>query len=323
MKVSEHIKKAKGETLFSFEILPPLKGENFKEIYNNISPLLKYNPSFIDVTYHQQEIIYRTLENGYLEKKTIRRRPGTVGLSAALQFKTGIDVIPHLICGGFTKEETEEALIDLNFLGIHNILLVRGDASNGQRYFIPEKNGHTNTNYFVKQVSNLNKGIYLDPEIQNSSPTEFCIGVAGYPEKHIEAPNLNSDLQYLKSKIEAGAEYIVTQLFYDNKKYFDFVNNCRKVGINVPIIPGLKPISGKKQLLTLPQTFNLDIPEELVNKVNDCTNTQEVRQVGIDWSIKQCKELIEFGVPVLHFFTMGKTDNIEKIADEIFKKQFK
>ncbi len=318
MRVSEHIANAKGKTLFSFEILPPLKGEHFEDIYKNISPLLEFNPSFINVTYHQQEVIYKNVPNGYLERKTIRRRPGTVGISAALQFKTGIDVVPHLICGGFSQEDTEEALIDLHFLGIHNILLVRGDAPSGQKYFIAEKDGHDHTVGLVKQVNNLNKGIYLDDEIQETHPTEFCIGIAGYPEKHIEAPNMQTDLKFLKEKVDAGAEYIVTQLFYDNQKFFDFVNKCREAGIEVPIIPGLKPITTKRQLLTLPQTFNIDIPDELVNEVQKCKTNKEVREVGVKWSIQQSKELIEFGVPVLHFFTMGKTDNIQKIAKAVF-----
>ncbi|MBI9033408.1 MAG: methylenetetrahydrofolate reductase [Bacteroidales bacterium] len=319
MKVTEHIKQAKGKTLFSFEILPPLKGEHFEDIYKNISPLLEFKPSFINVTYHQQELIYKNLPNGYLERKTIRHRPGTVGISAALQFKTGIDVVPHLICGGFSQEDTEEALIDLHFLSIHNILLVRGDAPLGQKYFIPEKDGHQYTEGLVNQVSNLNKGIYLDEEIQETHPTEFCIGIAGYPEKHIEAPNMLTDLKFLKQKVEAGAEYIVTQLFFDNQKFFDFEKQCRAIGITIPIIPGLKPITTKRQLLTLPQTFNIDIPDELVNEVQKCSSNKEVREVGVKWSIKQSQELMDFGVPVLHFFTMGKTDNIQKIAKVIFK----
>lgn len=317
MKVTEHIAKA-SESLFSFEILPPLKGEHFEHIQQNIEELLRFNPAFIDVTYHQQEVEYRELPNGGIEKKTVRKRPGTVGITAAVQFKTGIDVVPHLICGGFSVEETENALIDLHFLGINNILLLRGDPPATMRNFKPEIDGHPYALGLVKQVNNLNKGIYLDEELLNSHATDFCIGVAGYPEKHSEAPNKQLDLQYLKQKIDAGAEYIVTQMFFDNKKYFDFVDDCRKIGINVPIIPGIKPIATKNQLVNLPQTFHIDIPEALANEIIKCKDNQAVRQVGIEWGIKQVKELKAQNVPVIHFYTMGKSDNIMKIVTEVF-----
>jgi methylenetetrahydrofolate reductase (NADPH) len=317
MKVTEHIAKA-SESLFSFEILPPLKGEHFEHIQQNIEELLRFNPAFIDVTYHQQEVEYRELPNGGIEKKTVRKRPGTVGITAAVQFKTGIDVVPHLICGGFSVEETENALIDLHFLGINNILLLRGDPPATMRNFKPEIDGHPYALGLVKQVNNLNKGIYLDEELLNSHATDFCIGVAGYPEKHSEAPNKQLDLQYLKQKIDAGAEYIVTQMFFDNKKYFDFVDDCRKIGINVPIIPGIKPIATKNQLVNLPQTFHIDIPEALANEIIKCKDNQAVRQAGIEWGIKQVKELKAQNVPVIHFYTMGKSDNIMKIVTEVF-----
>ena len=317
MKVTEHLEKAK-ETLFSFEILPPLKGEHFEQIRKNIEELTQYKPAFIDVTYHQQEVEYRELVNGKIEKKTVRKRPGTVGISAAVQFKTGIDVVPHLICGGFTIEETENALIDLHFLGINNLMLLRGDPPATMRSFKPEPEGHSNALGLVKQVNNLNKGIYLDEELLNSHATDFCIGVAGYPEKHAEAPNKQLDLQYLKQKIDAGADYIVTQMFFDNKKYFDFVNDCRKAGIQAPIIPGLKPIATKNQLINLPQTFHIDIPEILANEIIKCKDNQSVRQLGIEWGIAQAKELKAQNVPVIHFYTMGKSDNIIKIVEEVF-----
>ena len=317
MKITDHIKQA-DRSLFSFEILPPLKGENIEHINQNIARLLEYKPSFIDVTYHQQEVEYRDLPDGGIEKKTVRKRPGTVGISAAVQFKTSVDVVPHLICGGFSKEDTENALIDLHFLGIDNLLVVRGDPAATQRYFKPEQDGHPHALGLVKQVKNMNQGVYLDDELENSHPTDFCIGVAGYPEKHNEAPNWQLDLKNLKDKVDAGADYIVTQMFYDNKKYFDFVKECRAIGIDVPIIPGLKPISSKKQLTTLPLTFHIDLPTELVNEVLKCKSRDAVRQLGVEWSIMQAKELMKADAPVLHFYTMGNSDNIEQIAKAVF-----
>ena len=317
MKITDHIKQA-DKTLFSFEILPPLKGENIEHINQNIERLLEFKPSFIDVTYHQQEVEYRDLPDGGVEKKTVRKRPGTVGISAAVQFKTGVDVVPHLICGGFSKEDTENALIDLHFLGIDNLLVVRGDPAASQRYFKPEPDGHPHALGLVKQVANMNKGIYLDDELENSHATDFCIGVAGYPEKHSEAPNWQLDLKNLKDKVDAGADYIVTQMFYDNKMYFNFVDECRTIGIDVPIIPGLKPISSKKQLMTLPSIFHIDLPTELVNEILKCKTRDAVRQLGVEWSIMQAEELMEKGAPVLHFYTMGNSGNIEKIAKAVF-----
>ncbi len=317
MKITEHIKKAQ-KTLFSFEILPPLKGEHFEHIQKNIEDLIRYKPSFIDVTYHQQEVEYRETPDGKIQKKTVRKRPGTVGITAAVQFKTGIDVVPHLICGGFSVEETENALIDLHFLGIDNIMLLRGDPPATQKTFKPEPEGHHNALGLVKQVNNMNRGIYLDEELQNTHATDFCIGVAGYPEKHAESPNRQMDLDFLKQKVEAGADYIVTQMFFDNQKYFDFVDLCRKNGITVPIIPGLKPIATKNQLVTLPQTFHIDIPQELAGEIIKCKDNQDVRQLGVEWAIMQSKQLIEAHAPVIHFYTMGKSDNIKKIVESVF-----
>lgn len=317
MKVTEHIKKSE-KTLFSFELLPPLKGEHFEHIEEKIQQLTDFNPSFINVTYHQQEIEYENMGNGLLKKRTVRKRPGTVGISAAIHYKTEIDVVPHLICGGFTREDTENALIDLHFLGIDNLLLLRGDPPATQKYFKPEPDGNPYAVDLVKQVSNMNKGIYLDENLENSHPSNFCIGVAGYPEKHPEAANHNTDLKYLKEKVDAGADFIVTQMFFDNQKYFDFVKQCRATGINIPIIPGLKPISTKKQMLTLPQTFHIDFPDALVNELTKCKTNQDAYQVGIEWAIQQSKELMAFGVPVIHYYTMGKADNICKVAKEVF-----
>lgn len=316
MKVTEHLQRAT-KTLFSFELLPPLKGEQFSNIEKKINPLLEYNPAYINITYHQEEIVYENVAGGLLKKHTVRKRPGTVGISSAIQYKTGIDVVPHLICGGFTKEITENALIDLQFLGIDNVLLLRGDAPAAQKYFTPEPDGNAFAVDLVKQASNLNKGIYLE-ELENAHPTNFCIGVAGYPEKHPEAPNLQSDLLNLKAKVDAGAEYIVTQMFFDNSKYFEFVKSCRAAGIDVPIIPGLKPLSTKKQLIALPQTFHVDIPQELAAEVQKCKSKDAIYELGIAWSIAQSKELIEAGVPVLHYYTMGKSENIRRIVKAVF-----
>jgi methylenetetrahydrofolate reductase (NADPH) len=318
MKVTEHLKNANGKTLFSFEILPPMKGENIRNLFDHIEPLMEFNPPFIDVTYHREEYVYKNREGGLLEKKSIRKRPGTVGICAAIKNKYNVDTVPHIICGGFSKEETENALIDLNFLGIDNILVLRGDPIKTEATFVPEKDGHHYASELLEQVVNLNKGIYLDEDIQNPFPTDFCIGVAGYPEKHFEAPNLKTDFKYLRKKIEMGADYIVTQMFFDNQKFLDFVERCKKEGINVPIIPGLKPITTKKQITTLPRIFHIDIPEDLADAIENCKDNDAVRQVGIEWSVMQSKELMQHGVPCLHYYSMGKSDNIVTIAKELF-----
>lgn len=315
--VIQHINDAE-ETLFSFELLPPLKGQDFGSIQKSIDPLMEFKPSFINITYHQEEVDYETLANGFMKKNVVRKRPGTVGISAAIKFRYGVDVVPHIICGGFTREDTENALIDLNFLGVNNVLVVRGDPQPGMKSFVQEANGNKYAIETVMQIANLNKGVYLDSNIRNSRSTNFCVGVAGYPEKHSESPNMDSDIHFLKKKIKAGANYIVTQMFFDNKKYFDFVDICRKNGINVPIIPGLKPISTMNQLAIIPKTFNVELPAELVKEVIKCKNNDEVRQLGVEWAIKQSKELKKAGVPVLHYYTMGKSDNIRKIALEVF-----
>lgn len=317
MKIIDHIKNAK-KPLFSFELLPPLKGKGIQSIYEGIDPLVEFNPSFINVTYHREEYVYKKREKGYLEKIAIKKRPGTVGICAAIMNKYNVDAAPHIICGGFTKEETENALIDLSFLGIDNVLLLRGDPIKTETSFVPEKDGHHYAADLVKQVVGLNKGDYMDEDLQNANPTNFCIGVAGYPEKHFESPNLKSDLKYLKQKVEAGADYIVTQLFYDNQKFKDFVIACRNNGIDVPIIPGIKPISNKKQLLSLPKFFHIDLPNDLVDAIESCKTDDAVKQVGIEWAIQQSKDLIDFGVPCLHYYTMGKSIAVKEIAKAIF-----
>ncbi len=317
MRVVEAIEKAK-KTLFTFEILPPEKGDDIESIYQTIDPLLEFDPAFIDVTYHREEINYRELADGLIEKRIIRKRPGTVGISAAIKFKYGIEVVPHIICGGFSKEETENGLIDLHFLGINNLLAVRGDNLPGEKYYHPEKGGHQYAVDLIRQIIDLNNGIYLEDELENPAPTHFSLGVAGYPEKHTESPNLATDIKYLKDKIDAGAEYIVTQMFFDNRDFFEFDRICRETGITVPIIPGLKPISAKGQLNTLPRTFNISIPEELQKEIDRCKDNKEARQAGIEWGIMQSKELYRAGVPALHYFTMGKSDNIREIAKAVF-----
>jgi methylenetetrahydrofolate reductase (NADPH) len=313
MKVRKHLENSK-QTLFSFEILPPLKGKSINSIYNTLDPLMEYNPPFIDVTYHREEYVYKNRKDGLLERISVRKRPGTVGICAAIMNKYDVDTVPHIICGGFNKEETENALIDLDFLGVDNVLVLRGDPIKSETYFTAEEGGHRFASELLKQVDGMNNGIYLDEELKNSSKTDFCIGVAGYPEKHFESANMRSDIHFLKKKVEAGADYIVTQMFFDNQKYFDFVKLCRENDIDIPIIPGLKPISTEKQLTLLPHRFNLNLPNELVDEVLKCKSNEDVRQVGVEWAINQTKELIEFGAPCIHFYTMGKSDNVQKIV---------
>ena len=318
MKVIDHISQAQGRTLFSFEILPPMKGTSIDGLFDSIERLMAFGPKFIDVTSHREEFIYKKHPNGLLQKVHTRKRPGTVGICAAIQNKFHVDTVPHIICGGFSAEETEYALIDLHYLGIDNVLVLRGDALKSEGTFTAELGGHAHAIDLLKQVKNLNQGKYLHDEVQNSNPSHFCIGVAGYPEKHYEAPSLKSDLKYLKEKVDAGAEYIVTQIFYDNASYFSFVEKCRAMGIEVPIIPGLKPITTKNQLHTLPRNFYLNEPDDLVDAVEAAKTPEEVKAVGVEWCISQSQELMKKGAPVLHYYTMGKPDETEKIAAALF-----
>lgn len=311
MKVTEHIQR--GKTQFSFEILPPLKGQNIQGIFDAIEPLMEFEPPFIDVTYHREEYEYKDAGNGLWEKRTVRKRPGTVGICSAIQNRFKLDAIPHILCGGFTKEDTENFLIDLDFLGIDNVVALRGDAVKNETYFKPEVKGNKYASELVQQIQELNQGIYLDPELENTSQTDFCIGVAGYPEKHMEAPNFDTDLKYLKQKIDNGAEYIITQMFFDNQKYFDFVDKCRAIGINVPIIPGLKPIATLNQLNLLPHRFKVDLPEVLVAEVLKAKDNTEIKQIGLEWCAQQSKELIAADIPIVHYYSMGKADTIKKI----------
>lgn len=316
MKVIDHITEAK-ETLFSFEILPPLKGKSIHSIYDGIDPLLEFKPKFINVTYHREEYIYKERGNGLLEKVAIRKRPGTVGICAAIMNKYHIDAVPHLICGGFSKEETENALIDLQFLGIDNVLALRGDPIKTESSFTPTPNGHKYAVELIKQVADMNNGSYSLDDIQ-LEPTNFCIGTAGYPEKHFEAMNMATDLKYLKQKVDAGADYIVTQMFFDNKKYFEFVRKCREIGISVPIIPGIKPIKTLRHITFLPKFFHIDFPEELSKELLKCKTNEEVRNLGVEWGIHQSKELKEANVPCIHYYTMTNSKEVKLIAAENF-----
>jgi len=318
MKITEHIARAKGKTLFSFEIVPPLKGQNIQKLYDNIDPLMEFNPPFIDVTTSREEHIYINKEGGLLEKKVTRMRPGTVGICASLKHKYDIDPVPHVLCGGFSKEETEYVLLDCHYLGIDNIMALRGDARKDEAHFIPTSGGNNYANELVEQIENLNKGKYLHDIIETPFKTDFCIGVAGYPEKHMEAPSMDADLRRLKQKVDAGSDYVVTQMFFDNQKYFEFVKSARKMGINVPIIPGIKPIAVQRHLHVLPQVFKLDLPDALVKEIEQCVDNKQIRKVGIEWAIHQSKELIAAGAPVVHFYSMGKSDNIKAIASQVF-----
>lgn len=316
MKVTDHIKEADG-TLISFEILPPLKGKTINSIYDHLDPLMEFKPAFINVTYHRSEQVFKKKADGTFDRVEVRKRPGTVGICAAIMNYYHVDAVPHLICGGFSKQETENALIDLAFLGIDNVLIIRGDAAKNETVFEPEPGGHRYAIELMQQVVNLNNGIYLEDDIRDGSKTKFCIGVAGYPEKHYEAPNLKTDLDFLKAKIDAGADYVTTQMFFDNKKYFDFVKLCKENGINVPIIPGLKPITTKKQLSVLPRTFHVDIPSELSNEILKCKTDADVEKVGTEWLIQQSKELKQAGVPGLHYYTLGKPHVIVNTVKEL------
>ncbi len=317
MKLTEHIASAK-ETLFSFEILPPLKGGSIDRLFNSIEPLMEFKPSFVDVTYHREEYVMRGRPDGTYDKVSIRKRPGTVAICAAIMQRFKVEAVPHIICGGFTRDETENALIDLNFLGIDNVLAIRGDNQRGERNFTPEKGGNKNALDLIRQIKDMNNGIYLDEELKNPIATNFCVGAAGYPEKHIDAMNLDTDLNFLKQKIDAGAGFITTQMFFDNEKFFSFVDRCRKAGITVPIIPGIKPITKKKQMYNLPKIFNIDIPVDFSHAMQEAKTEEAAYEIGIEWCVEQCKELKKNGVPVLHFYTMSLSNSTRDIASQIF-----
>ena len=317
MKVTDHISQST-KTLVSFEILPPLKGKGIQSLYTHLDPLMEHKPSFINVTYHRSEHSFKKRADGSFEKVIVRKRPGTESICAAIMNKYNVDTVPHLICGGFSVSETEDALINLNYLGIDNVLVLRGDAAKNESAFEAEPGGHQYAIDLLNQVVNLNEGIYLEEDLKNTSKTKFCIGVAGYPEKHFEAPNMESDLKHLKDKIDAGADYIVTQMFFDNAKYFSFVKACRDMGINVPIIPGLKPVYTKKQLTILPKTFHIDLPTPLSEAVAACKTDLDVEKVGQEWLLEQSKELLKAGVPVLHYYTLGRPQLVANVVNDLF-----
>ncbi len=318
MKVTDYFEASKDKTLISFEILPPLKGGSMQAIFNTLDPLMEFKPPFIDVTYHREEFIYRKRPSGYYEKTAIRKRPGTVGICAAIMNRYGVDAVPHLICGGFSKEETENALIDLNFLNVNNVLALRGDAAKFEDKFTPHPEGHALTIDLVKQLAGINEGKYLDSNITNGDKTNFCIGISGYPEKHFESPSLKTDMEYTKQKVDAGAAYIVTQMFFNNQKYFDYVKACKEMGIDVPVVPGLKPITKKYQLNSIPRLFFIDLPDEFVKEVNKAKTDDDVKEVGIEWCIQQSKELKAAGVPCLHYYTMGDAATIKRIVEAVY-----
>ena len=318
MKVTEHIEEAKGETLFSFEIIPPQKGKSIQELYDNIDPLMEFKPPFIDVTTSREEYIYVDKGNGLLDKKLTRMRPGTLGICASIKHKYSVDTVPHVLCGGFTKEETEYLLVDCHYLGINNVMALRGDAMKDEQSFVAKEGGNNYAVDLVKQIHQLNQGKYLHDVMHIDNKADFCIGVAGYPEKHLESPSLISDLKRLKEKVDAGADYVVTQMFFDNQKYFKFVESARAIGITVPIIPGIKPVAVKRHLQMLPQVFWLDMPQHLIHSIEQAKDNAAVRQIGVEFAVQQSKELIEFGVPFVHYYSMGKSDNIHQIASQVF-----
>lgn len=316
MKVTDHISQAK-DTLISFEVLPPLKGKGIEALYRHLDPLMAHQPAFINVTYHRSEHVFKKRADGSFEKVVVRKRPGTESICAAIMNKYNVDTVPHLICGGFSVNETEDALINLRYLGIDNVLVLRGDAAKNETAFEPEPGGHKYASDLLQQVVNLNAGVYLEDELKGTHKTDFCIGVAGYPEKHFEAPNMDTDLQYLKKKVDLGADYIITQMFFDNEKFHAFVKNCRAIGISVPIIPGLKPIYTKKQLTILPKTFHIDLPTDLSNELLRCKTDEDVEKVGAEWLLMQSRELKKAGVPVLHYYTLGRPKLVAEVVERI------
>jgi methylenetetrahydrofolate reductase (NADPH) len=315
MKIIDHINGSK-DTLISFEVLPPLKGKGIDALYKHLDPLMEFKPSFINVTYHSSEHVFKKNADNSFQKVIVRKRPGTESICAAIMNKYDVDTVPHLICGGFNVHETEDALINLHYLGIDNVLVLRGDAPKNEASFEPEPGGHRYAIELLKQVVNLNAGVYLEDDLKDTSKTKFCVGVAGYPEKHFEAPNMDTDMRHLKAKVDAGADYIITQMFFDNAKFYAFVKTCRENGITIPIIPGLKPLSTRRQLTVLPRTFHVDIPAELANEIIKCKDA-DIEKIGAEWLLAQSKDLKENGVPVLHYYTVGKPNVVANVVKEL------
>ena len=320
MKVIDIISQAAQNSAprFTIELLPPLKGDGTQGVFSAIDTLVEYGPAYINVTFQREDEKLVEREDGLWERRVTRRRPGTVGISAAIMKRYGIETVPHLICGGLSRYDIEDALIDMDFLGIENVLALRGDSRRTERRFAPHPDGHAYADGLVRQIAAMNRGEFVDGEVENCHHSKFCIGVAGYPEKHSEAPNMATDIENLRRKIDAGAEYIVTQMCFDNQRIFEFIERCRAAGITVPIVPGLKPFTTKSQLTVLPQTFHVDLPEELVKAVSQCKDNRAVKQVGIEWATMQARELKAAGLPVIHFYTMSRTDNVAEIVKNIF-----
>ncbi len=317
MKVTEHIKAASGP-LISLEVLPPTKGKSIESLWATLDRFMEFKPAFVNVTYHRAEQVYKKRTDGRFERVEVRKRPGTVGICAAVMNRYGVDAVPHLICGGFSKEETENALIDLHFLGIHNVLALRGDPANDEKFFTPHPLGHRYAEELVSQILDLNHGKYLEEDILDGVKTDFCIGVAGYPEKHGESPNRGFDLDGLKRKIELGAEYVTTQMFFDNRHYFAYLTACAEAGITVPVIPGLKPLTNTRQLSMVPGVFNVEIPYELTKEMSRAKDDAAAEQIGTEWLLQQCRDLIKAGAPVLHFYTLGKPSVVQSVLKQLF-----
>ena len=317
MRVVDLIKNI-DNTAFSFEVLPPIKGTGIEKLYETVESLLDFGPKYINITTHRSEYVYKELGNGLFERSRLRRRPGTVAVAAALHNKYHITTVPHILCSGFSREDIEYELLDLQFLNITDLLVLRGDKAKHESVFTPDPNGPSHAIELEEQINNFNKGVFIDGSPIKITNTPFSYGVACYPEKHEESPNMEQDIYWLKKKVEAGAEYAVTQLFYDNNKYFDFVERVRKEGIDIPIIPGIKPFRKLSQLTVIPKTFKVDIPQELALEALKCKTDDEANALGIEWCINQCKELIKFGVPSIHFYTVGAVDSIKQVAKAIY-----
>lgn len=317
MKVTQYLAEAK-DTIISLEILPPTKGKSIDSIYGHLDPLMEFKPAFVNVTYHRAEQVYKKRSDGHFERVEIRKRPGTVGICAAIMNKYKVEAIPHLICGGFSKEETENALIDLHFLGVQNVLALRGDAAANEKFFTPHPHGHRYADELVGQIIGLNNGLYLEEDIMDGVKTDFCIGVAGYPEKHFEAPNMDLDIQHLKHKVDLGADYITTQMFFNNQHYYNFLNRCKACGLDVPVLPGLKPLTSKRQLSMIPSIFNVEVPVDLYNAIMKAKTPDECDKVGEEWLLEQCRDLLKNKVPVLHFYTLGKPQVVYNVLKRLF-----
>ena len=317
MRVVDLIKNT-DKTAFSFEVLPPLKGTGIEKLYKDIDTLQEFCPKYINITTHRSEYVYHELGNGLFERARLRRRPGTVAVAAAIHNKYGITTVPHILCSGFSREDTEYVLLDLQFLNITDLLVLRGDKAKHESTFTPEPNGPSHALELAEQINDFNRGVFVDGSPVKVTNTPFSYGVACYPEKHEESPNMEQDIYWLKKKVEAGAEYAVTQLFYDNRKYFEFVQKVREAGINIPIIPGIKPLRKKSQLTVIPKTFKVDIPDELVQEALKCETDEATEALGTEWCIHQCKELIAHGVPSIHFYSVGAVDSIKQVAKTIY-----